>query len=229
MSKIGNSRQQYLKNHLWLVWYWSSIFQRLNGKKPNKQTLKNLDEILSKNHPTKFYEWEGVYEHIYKNNGRLDIKLWNKSSPHYRDNSFTYIVNHFTGIIYVIDKLHEIKLPKEALINNAYTIYKNKFAFQQYIDNKIRKNKKPGSLKLVGRAYCPRQFIYVKKNNDIGNRIVRWNKNNFAKKINTRSNNLPHYYEKVRGHKGYWISPNSQSPVFFHHTLPKHGRYTKLK
>jgi hypothetical protein len=33
--------------------------------------------------------------------------------------------------------------------------------------------------------------------------IEVFNKNDFAKLIGTRSNNLPHYYNKVRGHKGY--------------------------
>jgi hypothetical protein len=47
--------------------------------------------------------------------------------------------------------------------------------------------------------------------------------------IGTRSNNLPHYYNKVRGHKGYWISLDSKSLVFNNPVLPKYAHYTEWK
>jgi hypothetical protein len=84
-----------------------------------------------------------------------------------------------------------------------YTIYKNKFNFQQYIDNKIRRKQKPGAQKLVGRSCASNKFVYVKEIHDQLAHIIKKNKKQFAEFLNTRSNNLPHYYDKVRGHKGY--------------------------
>ncbi|MDR1234740.1 MAG: hypothetical protein LBJ97_01505 [Mycoplasmataceae bacterium] len=225
MAKIGKSKQQYVKNRKWLQWYWTSIFQRLNNRKPSNDEIEHLNEILTKSRPSELYEWGSVYHHIHKNNDRLNIRLWSKSFPSYQDNSIGYIVNHATGIIYIIDKTNETWPPKEALLNNSYSIYQNKFTFQQYVDNKIKKDSRPGASKLVGRAINSIQSLYVKK--IIGNnQIIKWNKKNFAVFVNTRANNLPYYYDKPRGHKGYWISLNLESSVFKNPKLPKYGHYT---
>jgi hypothetical protein len=46
--------------------------------------------------------------------------------------------------------------------------------------------------------------------------------------VNTRISNLNLYYDKVRGHKGFWISNFKDSEVFYNHKLPKYGHYTKV-
>jgi hypothetical protein len=66
-------------------------------------------------------------------------------------------------MIYIIDKLKTLNIPNEALKEGYYTIYKNKFTFQQYIDNKIKRKQTPGSQHLVGRSCNPSQRIYVKE------------------------------------------------------------------
>jgi hypothetical protein len=108
-----------------------------------------------------------------------------------------------------------------------YTIYENKFAFQQYIDNKIRKKQIPGANHLVGRSCRTDQVVYVKRIYDEYAMVAKYDKKQFASFIKTRSNNLPHYYDKVRGHKGYWISLNPKSLIFTNHALPKYAHYSK--
>jgi hypothetical protein len=227
VSKIGKSHQQPIKNHLWDVWYWTSLFRQFHNREPNIKEVKHLNKILKSHKLEGFVEWAHAFEHVHTNNERMNIKLWNKASPPYHDDDFQYIVNHKTGIIYVIDKLQQPNIAIEALKDGYYTIYRNKFAFQQYIDNKIRKGQRPGTNKLVGRSCSINKFIYVKSIADSNQPIVKRDKKKFAKRINTRSNNLPHYYDKVRGHKGYWISLNPNSPIFEKHSLPKYGHYTK--
>jgi hypothetical protein len=93
-----------------------------------------------------------------------------------------------------------MKFPKKAT-KDAYTIYKNKFAFQQYIDNKINRKDYPGAKHFVGRA-CSR-YIYVKKIHRVSLPIHKLTKKGFAQMVNTRISNLNLYYDKVRGHKGF--------------------------
>ncbi|MDR3257452.1 MAG: hypothetical protein LBT17_01505 [Mycoplasmataceae bacterium] len=154
----------------------------------------------------------------------LNIKLWNKDTQTYRDENIGYLINHTNGVVYIIDKTI-MKFP-ECAFQGHYTIYKNKFCFQQHISNRIRLNKWHNDHH-VGRACSP--YLYIKKIGQKNNPIQRIAKKSFALLVGTISNNLSHYYDKPRGHKGFWISPNMESDIFYNHLLPKHGRYTKLK
>jgi hypothetical protein len=69
--------------------------------------------------------------------------------------------------------LQKETFPQELFLNGYYTIYKNKFSFQQYIDNKIRKKQELGSHNIVGRSVSSNQSLYVKEIHNPNSPIIR--------------------------------------------------------
>ncbi|MDR3329830.1 MAG: hypothetical protein LBS76_00980 [Mycoplasmataceae bacterium] len=218
--KNGSSGDQQRKNQFWQIRYFKSLFYLFHKRFPNNIELSLLIDhnLRSKEYPL---IWQPIIDWITKY-PNLNIELWSKNTQTYRNDDIGYLINHQTGVIYIIDK-SIMKFPPQAY-EGHYTIYKNKFHFQQYIDNKFNRNDWANMKRPIGRACSP--YLYVKKISGENNKMKCLTKKAFAQIVDTRLNNLNLYYDKVRGHKGYWISTNKTSEVFYNHKLPKHGHFT---